>query len=150
MKKVLSVILSVLLCLAMCVPAFATDDLALGAAGIVGGDEASEAGFTVEEELIVYGNTRSTSKTASKVQTIKSGGTTVATITLTGTFSYTGSSVSVVSKSVTKTLADGWSYTQSSLTTSGGTITLKGSVSKLLLKYNFTVTLTCDKNGNIS
>jgi hypothetical protein len=51
---------------------------------------------------------------------------------------------------VTKTLADGWSYTQSSLTTSGGTITLNGSVSKLLLKYSFTLTLTCDKNGNIS
>jgi hypothetical protein len=150
MKKILSVILSVLLCLAMCVPAFAADDLALGAADVVGSGEALEDGFTVEDELIVYGNARSTSKTASKVRTIKSGSTTVATITLTGTFSYTGSSVSVVSKSVTKTLADGWSYTQSSLTTSGGTITLNGSVSKLLLKYSFTLTLTCDKNGNIS
>ncbi len=46
---------------------------------------------------------------------------------------------------------NGWSYIQDSLTSSGGTVTLNGKLTKwLILSNSFTMTLTCDANGNIS
>lgn len=40
---------------------------------------------------------------------------------------------------------------QTSFTSSGGTVTLEGKLTKLLILNDpFTMTLTCDKNGNIS
>lgn len=149
MKKLVSVILSLLVCLTVCSPAFALEDSVLGTSSIIYSEPDLGDGFTAEDTLIVYENARSNSKPASKTSKIEFDGSTVAVITLHGTFIYDGSSVQVSSKSVTKTLYDGWSYTQNSLTSSGGTITLKGTVSKLLQKYSFMLTLTCDKNGNI-
>lgn len=62
-----------------------------------------------------------------------------------------GSSVSVVSKELTKCETyDGWSFSSSSLTSSGGTITFSGKLKKGLASLDVKLTLSCDKDGNIS
>lgn len=63
-----------------------------------------------------------------------------------------GSSVSVVSKELTKCETyDGWSFSSSSLTSSGGTITFSGTLKKgLWSSKSITLPLSCDKDGNIS
>lgn len=79
-------------------------------------------------------------------------GALVAEIALTATFRYDGNTVSVVSKSISKCETyDGWSFKQSSFTSSGGTVTLTGKLSKLLvLNASVKISFTCDENGNIS
>ena len=111
-----------------------------------------ENGYTIIEEIIVYPGTRSTDYTATKKSTITKSGITIAVIAFNATFRYDGSSVSVVSKSVSqKDTYDGWSYSQTSFTSSGGTVTLKFKLNKwLILSNSYTMTLTCDKNGNLS
>lgn len=58
----------------------------------------------------------------------------------------------MVSKSVTQSdTYDGWSYVQNSLTSSGGTVTLNAKLTKwIILNTSFTMTLSCDEDGNIS
>lgn len=96
--------------------------------------------------------TWSSTRTAAHQEKYYDGDTLIADIVITGTFRYTGTSVSVVSKELTKAATyDGWSFKQSSFTSSGGTITLTGKLTKLLIfNANVNMSLTCDKNGNIS
>lgn len=63
-----------------------------------------------------------------------------------------GTSVSVVSKTVTNTdTYNGYGYVQNSFTSSGGSVTLNARLTKwIVLNTPFTMTLSCDKNGNIS
>ncbi len=110
-------------------------------------------GFSYTETLTVSPalSRASAQKTGSKSQDFTYNGTKVAVIGISGTFQYDGSSVGVVSKSVSqKTLYDGWAFSQSSFTSSGGTITLTGTLSKGTAKVSVNLSLTCDKNGNIS
>lgn len=107
----------------------------------------------VDEVTIESSITRSTQKTATRTRTFYNGDTHIATIAFQATYQYNGSSVSVVSKSVTQTdTYSGWSYTQDSFTSSGGTVTLSGKLKYLLLfnSTSFTMSMTCDANGNIS
>ena len=108
--------------------------------------------ITVIDEVIEHSQMRSVSKGYTRQKTITSGDTVIAVIAIHGVFSYDGTTVSVVSKSVTQTdTYDGWSYKQNSFTSSSGTITLDAKLTKLLvLNISFTMTLSCDKNGNIS
>lgn len=109
-------------------------------------------GITVIAELYQDNNARSSSKGYTWRKTLTKEGVTIAVIAIHGTFSYNGTTVSVVSKSVTQTdTYDGWNYKQNSFTSSGGTITLDAKLTKLLvMNIPFTMTLSCDKNGNIS
>lgn len=110
-------------------------------------------GMIALDEVLVYSeNSRSTDITRTRRRTISDNGTTIAVIAFTATFRYDGNSVSVISKSVTQCdIYEGWNYTQTSFTSSGGTVTLNGKLSKwLLINKSFQLTLTCDKNGNIS
>lgn len=111
-----------------------------------------ENGLTVVDEITVYSQVRSTDKRAERRRTIKDGDTVIAIIAFEAVFRYDGSTVSVVSKTVTQTdTYAGWSYKQKSFTSSGGTVTLDAKLTKLLIFNNsFTMTLSCDKNGNIS
>jgi hypothetical protein len=111
-----------------------------------------ENGLVIRDEIIVTTNARATDKTATRRQTFKQGDTVIAIIAFQATFRYTGSTVSVVSKSVTQTdTYEGYSYKQVSFASSGGTVTLDGKLTKLLLiQQSFTMSLTCDKNGNLS
>lgn len=111
-----------------------------------------ENGITCIDEIIVDNIARSTDKQGRRVKTFLYGDTVIAIIEMTVIFRYDGSTVSVVSKSVTQSSTyDGWSYKQTSFTSSGGTATLKFKLSKLLfLNNSYTMTLTCDRNGNLS
>lgn len=96
--------------------------------------------------------TRSSTKTATTKRTYTYSNETIAVISVTGTFSYNGSTVSVISKSISECETyDGWSFKQSSFTSSGGTITLDGKLTKLLIfNANLSISLSCDPNGNIT
>ena len=76
----------------------------------------------------------------------------MAIIAFSATYRYDGSSVSVISKTVIQTdVYNGWTFTQKSFTSSGGTVTLTGKLSKWLIFNNsISMSMTCDKNGNIS
>ena len=115
--------------------------------------ETMENGVTVEETItMLQSAARSTTETYTKTKTYKHNGDLIAEITITATFQYDGSTVSVVSKSVsTCETYEGWSFKQSSFTSSGGTVTLTGKLTKLiLLNADVSISLTCDKNGNVS
>lgn len=106
----------------------------------------------VTEELIINDSARASTRSATKRQSFTKNGTTIAVIALTAEFSYTGSTVSVVSKELSEcTLYNNWSYSQTSLTSSGGTVTLSAKLKKLLnTSVPVSISITCDKNGNIS
>lgn len=148
MKRFLALCLSVVLLVTMGITAYATEQ-----PQVVFHDEITlENGITVIEEIVVYPQGRSTDKRADATRTFKDGDTVIAIITIEGVFRYDGSTVSVVSKSVTQAdTYSGWSYKEKSFTSSGGTITLEGKLTKLLIFNNpFTMTLSCDENGNIT
>lgn len=108
-------------------------------------------GFYAEETLIINTYLRSTVKSTSKVWNIKNGSDVIATIEVSGTFSYDGDTVSVRSKEVVRCdTYDNWSFSQTGFTSSGGTITLSGKLSKGLSSKNISMSLSCDKNGNLS
>lgn len=109
-------------------------------------------GITIIDELTVDSNARSSSKKGTLTRTFKKNNNTIAVITLTATFSYNGSTVSVVSKSISQCdTYNGWSFTQNSLSSSGGTATLTGRLTKFLSSpVNVNMSITCDKNGNIT
>ena len=109
-------------------------------------------GWTVTEELIINDQARTASRAATKKQSFSKNGEAIADIAITGVFRYDGSTVSVSSKVVSqKDTYNGWSFTQNSFTSSGGTITLTGKLTKpLRVSGSVNIKLTCDKNGNIS
>ena len=111
-----------------------------------------ENGLTLIDEVYEYVQGRATDKTGRRTATVKNGDTVLGVIAFEAVFRYDGSAVSVVSKTVTRTdTYEGYSYKQSSFTSSGGTVTLAGKLTKLLIfNHSFTMSLTCDVNGNLS
>ena len=148
MKKILTPIIAIILIVSMCPYAFAAEqgtevfyqEIDLG------------NGIVIIDRITEYTNARATGKTATRTKEIRENGILIGAITLFGEFRYDGTSVSVLYTAVTRTdTYEGWSYRQNSLTSSGGTITLDAKLTKLLfLNIPFTITLTCDANGNIS
>ena len=107
----------------------------------------------IVEEIFIDTTSRSSERTATRTESFYRSDSLIAVIAYKATFRYDGSSVSVVSKSVTQTdTYSGWSYTQESFTSSGGTVTLTGKLKYLLIfsTTTFTMSMTCDANGNIS
>lgn len=116
-------------------------------------EEQLDDGITIVREIVVNGaENRSMSKAYTDKRTYTRDGTVIAEIWIDATFRYDTQTVSVVSKSISKCETyDGWSFKQSSFTSSGGTVTLTGKLTKLLvLNANVSISLTCDENGNIS
>lgn len=74
------------------------------------------------------------------------------TLTVNGSFSYNGTSSSCIGSSVTYTINDGaWSKTSTSSTSNGNTATAYGSFRKNNGQTGSTsVSLSCDRNGNLS
>jgi hypothetical protein len=87
-----------------------------------------------------------------KAQTYHKNGVVIAQIAVTASFQYDGKTVSVLSKKVyQKDTYQGWSFTQTSFTSSGGTVRLKGTLKKSgNSSVSVDLSMTCDKNGNIS
>lgn len=148
MKKVCCLLICAILICGFAFPAAAQEQQTDSTRNVIVLDN----GITLTEELVVFDNARASTKTGQRTTTVTKSGTTIAVITIQATFSYDGSTVSVTSKSVTqKTTYDGWSYSQQSFTSSGGTVTLNAKLTKLLvISQAVTVKLTCDKNGNIT
>ena len=112
-----------------------------------------ENGLTLIDEVYEYAQGRSTDKIGRRTLTIcNSDNVVLGIISFEAVFRYDGSTVSVVSKTVTQTdTYEGYSYKQNSFTSSGGTVTLAGKLTKLLIfNHSFTMSLTCDVNGNLS
>ncbi len=96
-------------------------------------------------------NARANTKTATKTATCKlKDGTVVATIKLTATFSYTGSSATCTSASSNYSLTQGWSYSDRITTRSGNTATTSAKFGKGFSSATITVTMTCSNSGVIS
>ncbi len=112
----------------------------------------NDSGITIIDELVVQDFARSSTRTATRTKTYLDGDTTIAVIALTATFSYSGSSVSVLSKEISRCdTYKGWSFAQNSLSSSGGTATLTGRLTRILSRQvSVNISITCDKNGNIS
>lgn len=148
MKHLLTICICAILLVSMVFPASATEQPPeeYGVERVLGN------GLTVIDEITIYSQARSTDKRVERKGTIKDGDTVIGVIAFESVFRYDGSTVSVVSKTVTQTdTYAGWSYKQKSFTTSGGTVTLDAKLTKLLIfNIAFTFTLSCDKNGNIS
>lgn len=152
MKKFLSLILCLATLFSLTIPCFALETTTEPQV-FLSEETTTEDGITITDTLTVYDQAaRSSTRKATRERTITKSGTTIAIIAITATFRFDGSTVSVVSKSVSKKETyDGWTFTQTSFTSSGGTVTLKGTLTKLLCpRYAVNMTLSCDKDGNIS
>ena len=148
MKRFLSLVLSIFLLIALSAPAFASE-----CPTVLSTQRADLGnGITVTKEVILHSQARATERSATARLTIDEDGVVIAQIAFRATFRYDYTTVSVVSKSILQTdTFEGWNYKQTSFTSSGGTVSLTGKITKLLvLKHPFDLTLTCDAYGNIS
>lgn len=108
-------------------------------------------GMTIEYEITELPSiARASTKTAAKTATCKLDGVKIATVKLTATFSYTGSSATCTSASATYTTYDGWNATNKSTTRSGNTATTSAYVYKGIKHTTLTTTMKCSATGVIS
>lgn len=148
MKKIVTLLLSFVLFASLVFPVSATGSGEV----IYSGELTFENGLRAVETVTVYFSGRASTVTADREMSLYDGDTLVAYIRFEATYRYDGSTVSVVSKSVTNTNTyDGWEYVQNSFTSSGGTVTLDAKITKwFIFNTPFSMTLSCDKDGNIS
>lgn len=148
MKKLLSLIICFILIASATIPTYAaSQDKVLYLQ-----EYTLDNGIVVKDEIIIHSQARDSYKTATRKATFTKDDTTIAIIAFQATFRFDGSTVAVIAKSITQTdTYEGWSYKQTSFTSSGGTVTLEGKLTKLLIfNQTFSLSMTCDKNGTIS
>ncbi len=93
----------------------------------------------------------SSAKTGTKTAQYIASGTTIYTISVTGTFTYDGTTSDATSATCKiATYVDGATILSRNAYTSGASAIATGSVSYIGVTLQKTVTLTCDKNGNLS
>ena len=144
MKRILAFILC-LLFLGASVPVYASDNLDF--TGV------TKNALKVVDKITIETNARTTDKSATRTREFCDGDTLIAVISFRATFRYDGTNVIVIYRNVTQTdTYNGWSYTQESFNDSGGTVTLTGKLKYLQIfsTTTFTMSMTCDANGNIS
>ncbi len=108
-------------------------------------------GMTIEYEITELPSVaRASTITAAKTATCKIDGVTIATVKLTATFSYTGSSATCTSASATYTMSSGWSARDKSTTRSGRTATTSAYIYKGIRHATLTTTMSCSNTGVIS
>lgn len=149
MKKLITVLLCLMVISICILPCSAVDNREV----IFYAEEALENGIVVVDTITENNPiSRSMSRSVTREKIYYFNDEVIAEIAITATFRYDTQSVSVVSKSISKCETyDGWSFKQSSFTSSGGTVSLTGKLTKLLvLNANVSISLTCDENGNIS
>ena len=111
-----------------------------------------ENGITVTEEIIIENDSRAVQKPVTCRRTYRDEDQDLmAIIAMYVVFQYDGSTVRVVSKSMTQTdTYNGWNYEHNSYVTVGGKVTTKFYLSKTLYSQLFSFSVTCDKDGNIT
>ena len=149
MKKLLTLFLATLMVI-MAVPAGAVSSTEVYRETEIihteDGDIEVETILTIHDSLF-----RANARTASKTKTYTASGNTIAEVTLTATFRYDGSTVSVTNTDSSYSTYDGWSYKNESISTSGGTATLTAKLTKLLhTNVSVSVSMTCTPSGSIS
>lgn len=156
MKRLFSVLLCMMVFVGAVTPAKAVEEADLSEQVTVEEETIVEDSVSGEEEAIAPLATTKT-RVVTTTKTYSVSGKVIAKIALRAKFAYDGSSVRVVSKQVTqKDTYDGWKFTQTSLTgsggfTSGGKVTLKGNLKKTGVEtVSVTITITCSKSGTIS
>lgn len=108
-------------------------------------------GITVESVLVVEPSlTRSSSRSASLTSTFKNNGVQIAVITLNANFVYDGSTSRATYASYSKDISSGWTYTDHSLTRSGGTATLTATLKKFLINVPVEMHISCSPSGVIT
>lgn len=149
MKKIISTALTFLMCLsAITIAAFATHPITQ-----VYEVTRYQDGTYAEITTTVYGTlVRTSSQCAEKAYVYKTaGGTKLFTYTLKACFSYDGSSSSCTSASASANIhKDGWNVISHDEHYSGNIAYGNASFSAPSESKNVSLTLTCDKNGNIS
>ncbi|MCD8051438.1 MAG: hypothetical protein LUE89_07160 [Clostridiales bacterium] len=146
MKRVLSFVLCITLLICIVFP-----NQALAVEATFQGTN-FENGVSYVETLTVDSTSRATGRSWTRSRDYYCSNQLIATIGITATFAYDGSTVSVTSKRVSqKVTYQGWSFSQTSFTSSGGTVRLKGKLKKAGNDdISVNLAITCDKNGNIS
>lgn len=148
MKKIFTAICIFALIFSMATPVFADEHQTVILVQEIDLDD----GVTATSKIMELSNLWATDKTYAHTMTLKREGVVIGEVTIMATFRYNGTTVSVVTKSVTQTdTYNGWNYKQNSFTSSNGTVTLDAKLTKLLI-YNvpFTMSIVCDKDGNIT
>ena len=109
------------------------------------------------ETKIIYNSNRSTIKGASKTTTYKNSvGTALWYVTVTGNFTYNGSSSSCTASSASAgSYSNAWKILNKSASKSGSSATAIATAGQYIGNvaigsYNKSVTLRCDANGNLS
>lgn len=149
MKKLITVLFCLMVISICILPCSAVDNREV----IFYAEETLENGIVVVDTITENNPiSRSISRSVTREKIYYLNDEVIAEIAITATFRYDTQTVSVVSKSISKCETyDGWSFKQSSFTSSGGTVSLTGKLTKLLvLNANVSISLTCDENGNIS
>lgn len=111
-------------------------------------------GVTVESTITVYESVSPLSvmstKSATKTDVYKYNGTQIASVSITASFGYDGSSSWVNSASVSKSISCGWTYSNEDITTSGGTATVTATLKKFPSDVSVYTYISCSPSGVIS
>ena len=108
-------------------------------------------GIIIEYTLTeLISNKRSNTKTAVKTATCKFDGNVIATIELTATFTYTGSSATCTNASATYSMTTGWSYINKTTSRNKNTATTSARIIKGINHADVNVTMKCSGSGVIS
>lgn len=151
-KRIISICLTVILTTAVLAPAAQAANIQ---DEIFSSVTDFENGVTVETTLVIQGSNSllkaTSTKSATKIDVYKYNGTEIATVSLTASFGYDGSSSWVNSSSVTKSVASGWTYSGESLTSTGGTAKVTATLTNLLtLSIAVDTSMSCTATGTIS
>lgn len=151
MKKIVSVLLSLIMVLSIAPTVFATQESSTYTEYL---DDGSYLVITIETERLSRATNTITGK---KTATYKDNNDeTLWTATLKGTFSYTGSSATCTASSITYSITDdAWKITSATASKSGnkaiGNVTAKKYVLGISLKtVEKEITLTCSASGTLS
>lgn len=150
-RRIITICLMALMMVTIPVPAAQAEYMAeeIAAAVDLGNGVTVESTITVHETISAFSATAT--KSATKQDVYKVGGKVVATISLTASFGYDGSTSWVNSASVTKDIASGWTYSNENLTTSGGTATVTATLKKSgVTTTNIYTYISCSPDGEIS
>lgn len=152
MKKLISIVMTISILMGISAPCFAADTPQKNP--VYTSIEELPGDVTVVTEIFEINSAARSSETdgTARKTYYDRDDNVIAVIAITGTFSYDGSTVKVASKSITREdTYDGWKFSKSSFTGSGGTIRLSGKLTKTgETSVSVSLSLTCDKNGNIS
>lgn len=110
-------------------------------------------GITVESTIIIEDASPLSlmaTKKATKQDVYKFNGSQIATVSITASFGYDGSSSWVNSASVSKSVSSGWTYSNESITTSGGTAAVTATLTKNPYNVAVYTYISCSPDGEIS